>query len=88
MIQDVRVKSFLAIVVLILPMAAAQAEMIETVHVENRGNLGEQSRLNDGDSAHYGAVSYAYSIGKYEVTAGQYTEFLNAVAATDTFRSL
>ena len=28
-----------------------------------------------------GAVSYTYDIGKYEVTAGQYAEFLNAVAA-------
>ena len=33
-----------------------------------------------------GAVDYEYRIGKYEVTAGQYTEFLNAVAATDTYR--
>ena len=31
-----------------------------------------------------GAVDYAYNIGKYEVTAGQYTEFLNAVATTRT----
>ena len=33
----------------------------------------------------YGAVGYTYSIGKYEVTAGQYTEFLNAVAGADTY---
>ena len=33
----------------------------------------------------FGAVGYAYSIGKYEVTVGQYTAFLNAVAATDTY---
>ena len=32
----------------------------------------------------YGAVSYAYNIGKYDVTAGQYTAFLNAVAKTGT----
>jgi len=30
-------------------------------------------------------VDYAYNISTYEVTAGQYTEFLNAVAATDTY---
>jgi len=30
-------------------------------------------------------VDYTYNIGKYEVTAGQYTEFLNKVAATDTY---
>jgi formylglycine-generating enzyme required for sulfatase activity len=33
----------------------------------------------------YGGVSYAYNIGKYEVTVGQYTAFLNALAATDTY---
>jgi formylglycine-generating enzyme required for sulfatase activity len=33
----------------------------------------------------YGDVDYQYNIGKFEVTAGQYTEFLNAVAATDTY---
>jgi formylglycine-generating enzyme required for sulfatase activity len=30
-------------------------------------------------------VAYAYSIGKYEVTAGQYCAFLTAKAATDTY---
>ncbi len=48
---------------------------IETVAVGNAGNAA--------DSTGYGRVNYAYNIGKYEVTAGQYTEFLNAVAATD-----
>jgi len=28
---------------------------------------------------------YCYEIGKHEVTAGQYCEFLNAVAGTDTY---
>jgi formylglycine-generating enzyme required for sulfatase activity len=32
-----------------------------------------------------GSVDQAYRIGKFEVTAGQYTEFLNAVATTDTY---
>ena len=32
-----------------------------------------------------GAVDYAYNIGTYEVTAGQYVEFLNAVAANDQY---
>ncbi len=30
-----------------------------------------------------GEVDHNYAIGKYEVTAGQYTEFLNAVAKDD-----
>jgi len=54
--------------------------------VGNPGNAGEQSRLPGyGDATYYGGVGYAYRMGKFEVTAGQYTEFLNAVAATDTY---
>lgn len=39
---------------------------------------------NDADTTGYGAVAYEYRIGKYEVTNAQYTNFLNAVAQTDT----
>jgi len=53
--------------------------------VGNPGNAGEQSGLPPYDTDYYGGVDYAYNIGKFEVTAGQYTEFLNAVAATDTY---
>jgi formylglycine-generating enzyme required for sulfatase activity len=64
---------------------AAAEVVIETVAVENPGNAGEQSRLPNGDPTFYGGVAYTFWIGKFEVTAGQYTEFLNAVAATDTY---
>jgi len=40
---------------------------------------------NANDTHGYVAVDYVYAIGKYEVTAGQYTAFLNAVAKTDTY---
>jgi formylglycine-generating enzyme required for sulfatase activity len=63
---------------------AAAAVAIETVTIGNPGNPGEQSRLSSSDPTFYGGVAYTFSMGKYEVTAGQYTEFLNAVAATDT----
>ena len=33
----------------------------------------------------FGAVPYTYKIGKFEVTAAQYVEFLSAVAKTDTY---
>jgi formylglycine-generating enzyme required for sulfatase activity len=40
--------------------------------------------MSDGSrTSGYGSVGYVYQIGKYEVTAGQYTEFLNAVAKAD-----
>jgi hypothetical protein len=56
----------------------AQAVNYETVPVGNTGN--SDSSYGDGT---LGAVNYQYHIGKYEVTAGQYTEFLNAVAKSD-----
>jgi formylglycine-generating enzyme required for sulfatase activity len=40
---------------------------------------------NAADSTGFGSVAYTYNIGTYEVTAGQYAEFLNAVAKTDTY---
>src|SRR5690242_4273186 len=51
---------------------------IETVLVGDVGNPNEPRTL-------VGSVNYAYNIGRYEVTVGQYTSFLNAVAATDTY---
>ncbi len=41
--------------------------------------------LNVSDTTGYGAVSYPFQIGKYEVTIGQYCAFLNAVAKADTY---
>jgi probable HAF family extracellular repeat protein len=52
--------------------------VIETVVVGNPGNAGDSQ-----SQGVFGAVDYVYAIGKYEVTAGQYARFLNAVAATD-----
>ena len=62
---------------------------LKTVTVGNPNNAGEWSG-SSGDSYTSaericGAVSYEYNIGKYEVTAAQYTEFLNAVATTDPY---
>jgi len=63
----------------------AQATVtIDTVPVGNVGNKADTA-AHSGNPAGQGAVGYAYNIGKYEVTAGQYTEFLNAVADTDAY---
>ena len=76
----------LVVVVLLVCISGAQATVnIDYVTVGNAGNTGEQSRLIYGDTTYYGGVNYEYQIGKYEVTAGQYTGFLNAVAKTDTY---
>ena len=50
---------------------------ISLVPVGNPGNAN--------DTTGYGSVGYNYSIDKYDVTLGQYTQFLNAVAKTDTY---
>jgi formylglycine-generating enzyme required for sulfatase activity len=68
---------------LLIGFAPAQATItMEMVAVGNPGNApdnwGDNSRQN-------GAVAYNYSIGKYEVTAEQYTFFLDAVAKDDTY---
>ena len=36
----------------------------------------------------YGAVAYTYQMGKYDVTAGQYCQFLNAVATDGPLRAV
>jgi formylglycine-generating enzyme required for sulfatase activity len=45
--------------------------------------VGNPGNANDPATG-YGRVDYAYNVGKYEVTAGEYTAFLNAVASVDT----
>jgi sulfatase modifying factor 1 len=73
-------KSTLAFALLFTSTMPAWAVTIDTVPVGNAGNA------NDSATGHlYGGVNYAYSIGKYEVTVGQYTAFLNAVAAKDFY---
>ncbi len=82
-----QLKCFMTIVVLVLSAGAAQAAIIniETVPVGNLGNAGELCTGGWGQDRICGAVDYAYNIGKNEVTAGQYTAFLNAVAKTDPY---
>ncbi len=62
--------------------SGVQAEVvIDTVTVGNPGNTPDNRYQTPG----CGGVGYVYSIGKYEVTTGQYVEFLNAVAQIDTY---
>ena len=69
-----------AVVLAGLSMAgvASATVTIETVPVGNVGNVTDPL-------TGYGSVGYSYNIGKYDVTATQYTAFLNAVAQTDTY---
>ena len=81
--RTIQIVCVAAIVVGLGSMASAGIN-IETVRVGNAGNAGDTEVMNDGTTG-YGTVNYVYDIGKYEVTTGQYTEFLNAVAETDAY---
>ena len=55
----------------------------------HRHRCRRRSRETRHDTlAGYGSVGYNYNIGKYEVTAGQYTAFLNAVASHRHLRAV
>ena len=54
--------------------SAAASVTIDYVSVGHAGNVADP-----GTGSLYGAVAYAYQIGKYEVTNAQYGAFLNAV---------
>jgi formylglycine-generating enzyme required for sulfatase activity len=64
----------------LVAISSSQAITIPTVPV---GDVGSPNDPATGNL--YGGVSYAYDIGTTEVTVGQYTAFLNAVASTDTY---
>jgi len=77
----------LSLVFILCAPLCATAVTIETVPVGNAGNVGELSGESApdgfGPDAIVGGVDYEYRIGKYEVTNAQYSEFLNAKAASD-----
>jgi sulfatase modifying factor 1 len=67
----------LSMLATLLLAAPTHAVTIDWVTVGDAGNAA--------DITGYGAVNNEYRIGKYEVTIQQYTDFLNAVAQTDTY---
>ena len=72
------VAAILATGILFAAEMGLAAITMDTVEVGDVGN-------GNDPTTGYGSVGYSYAIGKYEVTVGQYTAFLNAVAATDTY---
>jgi len=63
-----------------LGLPHAHAVTIDWVTVGNPGNDPDPAT-----GSRYGAVNYGFRMAKYLVTIQQYTDFLNAVAATDPF---
>jgi len=73
-------KKFLSLLALLTAASAANALDLEWVTVDDAGNAP--------DKTGYGAVAYEFQITKHEITAAQYAEFLNAVAAKADPRAL
>jgi formylglycine-generating enzyme required for sulfatase activity len=71
-------KPIFALALALCCVTSAPGITIDTVLVGDAGNPNDP-----GTGNLYGGVNYAYNIGKYEVIVGQYTAFLNAVAAAD-----
>ena len=72
--------TFATIILLAIASSVEAAITIDTVSVGDVGNPNDPATGNL-----YGGVNYAYRIGTYEVTVGQYAAFLNSVAAMDTY---
>jgi formylglycine-generating enzyme len=71
--------SIRVLVIVFFAASSVHAVTIDMVTVGNPGNAPDTRY----DATGFGSVGYVYQIGKYEVTSGQYTEFLNAVAKDD-----
>jgi formylglycine-generating enzyme required for sulfatase activity len=75
--------------VLTLPAGLARADVFNMP--SGQTSLGFVTVGDPGNAADtatgslYGSVRYDYKIGEYDVTVGQYCQFLNAVAKTDTY---
>jgi sulfatase-modifying factor enzyme 1 len=63
--------------------SSASAVTMAWTPIGNSGNACDPQPDTGAGAGCFGAVSYNYSIGTYEVTNAQYAEFLNAKAAAD-----
>jgi formylglycine-generating enzyme required for sulfatase activity len=77
-------RRFLALAGLLVALPSAAVTM-DWVFVGNPGNPPDTARNCLGMAADCGSVAGSFFIAKYEVTNAQYAEFLNAVAAADTY---
>ena len=67
-------------------VSTAEAEVaFDWATVGNPGNPADTEVMETDGTTGYGSVPDPYRISRHEVTNAQYCEFLNAVAATDTY---
>lgn len=78
-----KVSAWICVICTGLWVSSTTAINIDLVTVGNPDNARDQRYTLRGISS-FGAVDYAYQMGRFDVTAGQYCAFLNAVARTDT----
>ncbi len=80
------------VAVALLPSGLASADVfhmpagqtsLQFVTVGDAGNVADTT-VGTG-SFGFGSVAYTYQLGEFDVTIAQYTQFLNAVAKTDTY---
>lgn len=85
MMRSMRFYMAVCLVVLIIALPftlpASADVVIDLTYIGNPGNPDDDP---PGDFIG-GGVNYSYQIGTYEVTVSQYTEFLNAKAASDPY---
>jgi formylglycine-generating enzyme required for sulfatase activity len=74
-VRALRAPALAAVPLLCLLAAPSLAMTIDWIPIGSPGNAP--------DTTGYGAVAQVYSISKYEITNGQYAEYLNAVADAD-----
>jgi formylglycine-generating enzyme len=82
--------TFMAILASAAILVVTPVVKADVLHMSNGLKSLETVAVGDPGNAHnfnppYGEVDYNYRLGKYEVTAAQYTEFLNAKAASDPY---
>ena len=58
---------------------------LQFVTVGSPNNAPDTAVMTTDGTTGYGSVPYVYRMGEYDVTPGQYVQFLNAVATTDTY---
>ncbi|MBX3394378.1 MAG: SUMF1/EgtB/PvdO family nonheme iron enzyme [Phycisphaerae bacterium] len=71
--------------VLNMPPGLTSVEFVHVGHAGNPSRLSGAGAGGSGSDAVVGGVDYEFRMGTFEVTAAQYTEFLNAVASTSAY---
>lgn len=72
-------------VLLFLLTPHACAIDVETVPIGNPDNPADTRYIDSYHPTGTGSIAYPFRMGKTEVTNSQYVEFLNAVAASDSY---